>query len=1372
MSNLHSLAMEELVLLPHCFLTPYNLTLSLRLQVTNKHLATPVSLAMAETFNPVHVTSILTPFSAGPEVLMYLHALSLKIKPRWMRVYGFVWPIWMTRGSDHWSCDNFAKLPDILPTTITDEHQVFIQQLLNLYVATMADNPLTEFWNKDTWLKRPPKWTGKGKIPADDAKILKDWQISRVNAMAAALKPFFTKICGQSLADLTAPNQSIVAIMNGTTARLKEVRATNSIHEWQIHEEDPKPPLDPPQNVSPPPGAPTQPLPDSSKQEKRKIDDSVKGDTPDQQAKVVKVPGGAPKQEDDEALDLNFPDAIDADVEGDYAPGVSFGASDVEDDSEILSDYAGSNDEDEEMPTDEEEEADVQDVAVQNDLATPIANTAPSSARTELLFASTPEAPISGSLLPIRAATQAPDTVSPSLMSATPSTEMAVADEPPPAAPSSPFYLCGSDFTPFAPDSTQAPLPTPSAFSDWVANLNNGYIVMANAWVQPKTDPKVQPPPAPQAVPANIHPADEWFQRIYYNGLGIQQVTFLGYVDTADAIARVTRLSVQLDLLEVAASPTSLTFSSDASSTVSMGATAVPSTHSLGDALMPDYGLLALGLQKASETQLTVGQIISYFGMAFLPIGSTGGLSLPGFDPVSSLTTTLDMSPGSRSSLSFKPDVLYSTWLRLRFSVSDPAFATTFQTNFSFLGSVTLSNTAIVVLSKAECPSDFIQRDVTSQCGLETQITLGGNFGSLSISAWVKFEYLKTSIVLEFNNNYSWNLIQGWLVSVLSKSSASSDTSIDPGPLLPNTSDVNFAVRKVTLVLSNPGSGSGFSLQEASILFEVTVYKAIFSLQLGWPGPSITARLWNSIVPNISTYALLPYIEPYDQYAPLGTPTAAVEFGDFCGSSITPPPGAMNLSPTFYELDLTASYDSNKQLRYRFSGTLQSVPLTSGSGVPKVVLGDLDFSLSHSQSSGYDVLLSTTLQLIPRDFPNTLASLLTVSVEYIDQGTSSSWQVIGSATNVSFATIYNLFDADASDAVMDILGTLKIPELQVVWDYSTGEASLFVSGILRVGPFELDLSYQYLHDSGQGQSAWSFHASLGSHRSQRSTLYELVQALGVDQNVLDTLADVQFVANMQIPAATPTVGSRPPVSLSITKEPGKETIFWIQIAIATSEGTLSFTYVQLQGARSSATASSPPTGFKRIIRVMLDRLPTLPGVPVVGPIPQPVDAIDYLWVGDSTVDNTTHTAGFTLSDITLINSTMSADNFIPYKNSQSGLQSNSPGNAPSANANPYVLLAGHHFLVQANGNVILDHLFGKGSAPAATPQATTLAVAPKTADTSTVRFSATPMVAASNSGAAAGPAIQADSGSTKAPLSRSIGPLTIQNVSLTLKLLK
>ena len=76
--------------------------------------------------------NILTIFCAGPEILLYLHALHLTLKPRWMRVYGYIWPMWLINGEEHFSMRSFTKLPDGLKGMMSDEQEIFIIIFLNL----------------------------------------------------------------------------------------------------------------------------------------------------------------------------------------------------------------------------------------------------------------------------------------------------------------------------------------------------------------------------------------------------------------------------------------------------------------------------------------------------------------------------------------------------------------------------------------------------------------------------------------------------------------------------------------------------------------------------------------------------------------------------------------------------------------------------------------------------------------------------------------------------------------------------------------------------------------------------------------------------------------------------------------------------------------------------------------------------------------------------------------------------------------------------------------------------------------------------------------------------------------------------------------
>ena len=128
-----------------------------------------------------------------------------------------------------------------------------------------------------------------------------------------------------------------------------------------------------------------------------------------------------------------------------------------------------------------------------------------------------------------------------------------------------------------------------------------------------------------------------------------------------------------------------------------------------------------------------------------------------------------------------------------------------------------------------------------------------------------------------------------------------------------------------------------------------------------------------------------------------------------------------------------------------------------------------------------------------------------------------------------FATIYGLFDDDSYDAFMDIMQHLSIPSLAVQWAHSSTEVNLYVSGDLQVGPFLLDLAYQYKSAPAQGSSAWTFKAEMGTYTSSTNTLGQLVQDLAADSDVGAAMADAPFV-NIIIPAASPPADADPPVA--------------------------------------------------------------------------------------------------------------------------------------------------------------------------------------------------------------------------------------------------
>jgi hypothetical protein len=98
----------------------------------------------------------------------------------------------------------------------------------------------------------------------------------------------------------------------------------------------------------------------------------------------------------------------------------------------------------------------------------------------------------------------------------------------------------------------------------------------------------------------------------------------------------------------------------------------------------------------------------------------------------------------------------------------------------------------------------------------------------------------------------------------------------------------------------------------------------------------------------------------------------------------------------------------------------------------------------------------------------------------------------------------------------------------------------------------------------------------------------------------------------------------------------KALVMWLRMEVLLPVGTISLMFVQYKykpAATGTGAARPPKTqDLKRYIRVRLDKLPDLPKIPIVGQIKQPVDAIDYVFVQDSTT-----TGGLTQAEISEIN---------------------------------------------------------------------------------------------------------------------------------------
>ncbi|RKK90894.1 hypothetical protein BFJ71_g11251 [Fusarium oxysporum] len=434
-------------------------------------------------------------------------------------------------------------------------------------------------------------------------------------------------------------------------------------------------------------------------------------------------------------------------------------------------------------------------------------------------------------------------------------------------------------------------------------------------------------------------------------------------------------------------------------------------------------------------------------------------------------------------------------------------------------------------------------------------------------------------------------------------------------------------------------------------------------------------------------------------------------------------------------------------------------PTTTGPQVPApFVWEDLDVRLavgpgSFSCTLATDFLLTSPLDL--NDF-----GMIGLNVSYQNK----SWLLSGLAQNINGAMLFGWFDPNYNESLLSVLGKLQIPEVQVVYTYADGGAatSFAFVGTIQVGLLQLRLFYQYVSSNVTGQTAaqatppgsqgtllpadapvpvltvqpaggpgtppdkkvqtdWTFECDLGASapNGQTATLGAVVNS--IVPGAADSLPT--FVSGIEIPSAE---GGHSPVSIKVAKHGTEQVAFAFQVEIE----HVSFTFAQI--------GDKDPTKTKRLVRVAVGNLPKLSGIPLIGDLIQPFDALEYLWVSDS--------GGLLKSEVSALNQqVMPVGNPLYFS---ATLDPSASGKASTADS--VVVVPGHHFIVIQNQKAVLDHVFATAK-PSVPP--------PKTPNTPSEALTAGVTVSDDEPSVPASPP-------SKGELTLSLGPLTISAISL------
>jgi hypothetical protein len=411
------------------------------------------------------------------------------------------------------------------------------------------------------------------------------------------------------------------------------------------------------------------------------------------------------------------------------------------------------------------------------------------------------------------------------------------------------------------------------------------------------------------------------------------------------------------------------------------------------------------------------------------------------------------------------------------------------------------------------------------------------------------------------------------------------------------------------------------------------------------------------------------------------------------------------------------------------------------------------------------LVISSSFYLYPNDPTSTLSpAFLQVQLEYDNSAAGSDWTLQGSLDNLSVALLANYFDESCRDGAMAILGNITLASLDMFYTYTSGSASSFlISAVLQLGGLELDLSYQYVSSLNKGQTAaaiqwpdspppgvkllqttgWAFEAYLRVN-SPAATIASIAESI-----VPSSSAKIPtFVGGISVaPKNDPT---NSPVKLLYTGGDDKGSILMVWLSI----GVFNLTFIQYR----SPAANGATSVTKRIMRISIDQIPLLDDVPLINQLPQPFDYLTYMWVEDDDPKTTgTDKAGFSrallagavagsspaIANAINVNSELHFEGIpeIQFKEI-----SQTPTN------DDLILQAGHHFVVIANGAVVLDHVFNATAADTTPP-----APLASTAESKLVMKAASP------------PTTGAEAPVTKGNTDKKAGPLSISGLSLQYK---
>lgn len=625
------------------------------------------------------------------------------------------------------------------------------------------------------------------------------------------------------------------------------------------------------------------------------------------------------------------------------------------------------------------------------------------------------------------------------------------------------------------------------------------------------------------------------------------------------------------------------------------------------------------------------------------------------------------------------------------------------------------------------------------------------------LGAYVSFDGDDIDLMLVcYSSKFQWSSLKNWLLTsctevqnavtkledVLGSVGKNSTTSSDSGKQGQAESLDHILWRKVMVTLRPDTTTDSMTLVSLVLVLEANFQilvpegkSAVFTMTFSWDkstgtfsgeckfdgvGPLLDAGepplLYHRDYERWKTLSYLAPSEPYmslrqlsggiSEHLPFGIPTEI----------------------SFADLSI-----SNKQIS--FHGELQAIL-----GQPAIAsLSDSSPEINHTfldvrttvdfekSPAKIDASVAGTLNLLPYRQGNPDA-IFEASIGYGSEDSRLDFEA--SAANVSMSVLHTLFDEGVErEHAMSILEHITLREIKLNVNHlqSTGTKIDF-DGVIEISGILLKT-----HFNRSAAKDWNFTAKF-EKANAGSSPEDIDLGEAITKLLGPSVAEVipEFVTKTKLKRKDPGNDNFEVVCLRID-DPG-----YLAFGAELKFGMLHVQFAQIApiADESSPEAKQP---VKKLIRVSVGPLPSVPKLPVIGELDVPFDALEFLWVSATVPKN----------EIDILNERVTM-----FK-----------ARGIALGEEETELAKGLHFRLASSGSVFLDHVFSDNKKPSVTKEDPALAGKESTEATSgtsepPVESSDTPEEATSadSDGSAA---------TTTATIDKKKGPLTLSGVALS-----